>query len=144
MLLYAWLIFRFEIFISENIFYSGGFKVLEKGMDPIRDKLKKLKSDVLRSIISENDDMKNIFAETGVKDIADVASEDLDTRMIDAIGSKDKIRLQSIEAALVRLENGKFGICVSCGKKIAEERINALPYAVMCINCQSRSEKRKR
>ena len=113
-------------------------------MNPIRDKLKKLKSDVLRSIISENDDMKNIFAGTGVKDIADIASEDLDTHMIDAIGSKDKIRLQSIEAALVRLENGKFGICVSCGRKISEKRIQALPYAVMCINCQSRSERLKR
>ena len=44
--------------------------------------------------------------------------------------------LESIEEALARIENGTYGTCERCGKQIAEERLEAIPYATRCIDCQ--------
>ncbi len=110
--------------------------------DRMRQKLFDLKAEVLNALIAENNDFRAAVEDIGVKDLADVASNDIDARTLEAVGAKDKIRLQRIESALVRLENGRFGSCASCGKKIGSERLEAIPYAVMCIDCQSSSERR--
>jgi len=115
----------------------------EKFKAEMQRKLAELKEEVLNTLINENKDFRTAVEDMGVKDLADVASNDIDARILEAIGTKDTVRLKKIEAALGRLENGRFGICVSCGKKITDERLSAIPYAVMCINCQSHSERRR-
>jgi DnaK suppressor protein len=45
-------------------------------------------------------------------------------------------QLELVEEALVRLDAGTFGTCVRCGKPIATERLEALPWAARCIDCQ--------
>ena len=42
--------------------------------------------------------------------------------------------------ALVRLENGEYGICTDCGRTIPEKRLNAKPEAIRCVGCQSARE----
>ena len=42
--------------------------------------------------------------------------------------------LEQIDAALVRLDNGTFGTCERCGKPIGIDRLEALPYATLCID----------
>ncbi len=49
--------------------------------------------------------------------------------------------LARIERALERLREGRYGICEGCGKKIPRARLQALPYATMCVECQTRSER---
>ena len=46
-----------------------------------------------------------------------------------------KVELQRIEAALQRLGEGEYGICVSCGKAIAKKRLENDPTAPTCITC---------
>jgi len=46
--------------------------------------------------------------------------------------------LAEIDAALERIENGSYGTCANCGEKIPEERLEALPYATLCIGCKRR------
>ncbi len=43
--------------------------------------------------------------------------------------------LKQVDEALARLEAGKFGVCTSCGNPIGEARLEALPYAPLCIGC---------
>ncbi len=114
-----------------------------KFKDRMRQRLQDLKSEVLESLIAENIDFKAAVEDIAVKDLADVASNDIDARTLEAVGSKDKARLQGIEAALARMENGRFGACASCGKKISNARLEAIPYVVMCVNCQSSTERRR-
>ncbi len=114
-----------------------------KFKDSMRHKLLSLKSEVLESLIAENNDFRAAVEDIGVKDLADVASNDIDARTLEAVGAKDKARLQRIEAALARMENGRFGVCAGCGTRISEARLEAIPYVVMCINCQSSSERRR-
>jgi DnaK suppressor protein len=46
--------------------------------------------------------------------------------------------LAEIDTALERIENGTYGTCANCGTEIPEERLEALPYATLCIDCKRR------
>ena len=45
-------------------------------------------------------------------------------------------QLADVNKALDRIEEGTYGICTNCGEAIMPERLEALPYAELCINCQ--------
>jgi DnaK suppressor protein len=55
-----------------------------------------------------------------------------------------RIRLQEtlhqVEAALQRLNDGSYGKCTRCGEQISTARLEALPYAELCIRCQNLGE----
>jgi DnaK suppressor protein len=53
-----------------------------------------------------------------------------------ALRDRNTARLAEIEAAIARLDDGTYGICVRCGGAIAPERLDALPWAAHCIDCQ--------
>ncbi len=46
-----------------------------------------------------------------------------------------------IKNALERIENGSYGTCLSCGKAIVRERLEAIPEAIFCIDCQKKKER---
>ena len=46
-------------------------------------------------------------------------------------------QLELVEAALARLDAGTYGICLRCGRAIAEGRLEALPWVAHCIDCQT-------
>lgn len=50
--------------------------------------------------------------------------------------SLDSDMLGQIRAALLRVEDGTFGICVSCGDEILLKRLTAVPWSPLCIQCQ--------
>jgi RNA polymerase-binding protein DksA len=50
--------------------------------------------------------------------------------------------LELVDAALARIENGTFGTCARCGKRIAPERLEALAWAAWCIDCQRTAGRR--
>ena len=53
-----------------------------------------------------------------------------------ALRDHNEAHLAAVEAALVRLDDGTYGTCVRCGRPIAPERLDALPWAAHCIDCQ--------
>jgi RNA polymerase-binding protein DksA len=58
------------------------------------------------------------------------------------LANDQKQRLAQIDQVLARIAAGKYGICDNCGQPIARERMEANPHATLCIQCQSKSEKR--
>jgi len=99
---------------------------------------------ILRNLASESEDFRTIIEDMDPKDLADVAADDMDRKTLEALGSVELKRLQLIESALSRIENKKYGLCAKCGKKIPRERLEAIPYALMCIICKSSEERRNR
>jgi len=112
--------------------------------EKMRESLTSMKQEILDKLIATNADFRAIVEEMDPKDFADVASDDVDRKMMEALGSQDLKRLKSIEAALVRIQQGRYGLCMKCSKKIPQERLVALPYAVLCIDCQKSEERRNR
>lgn len=53
-----------------------------------------------------------------------------------ALRDHNQQHLAAVDAALARLDSGAYGSCTSCGKPIAKERLEALPWAAHCIDCQ--------
>lgn len=50
--------------------------------------------------------------------------------------------LTQVEAALAAMSEGSYGTCVDCGEPIAARRLEAIPWAVHCIRCQERADRR--
>ena len=74
--------------------------------------------------------------------MADMATDNFDTEFSLNLASVEQRVLYEIDEALKRIEEGTYGDCLSCGKKITPQRLKALPYAALCINCQETEEKK--
>lgn len=53
-----------------------------------------------------------------------------------ALRERAEQHLALVDAAIGRLADGSFGTCIRCGRAIAAERLEALPWAAHCIDCQ--------
>ena len=113
-------------------------------LDKMEAALNDLKAEIVNNLISNNEDFKEIMDGTEPKDLADIASDDINRKMIEAIGTQELKRLKVIESALTRIKQGKYGHCIKCGKRIPQDRLIAIPYALMCIECKSEEERRNR
>lgn len=51
--------------------------------------------------------------------------------------------LKNIDESLDRLDEGTYGICEECGSEIAEKRLQAVPFALYCVECQQEKESLK-
>ena len=74
--------------------------------------------------------------------MADVGTDNFGREMELNIASSENERIRMIEEALERIEEGTYGNCVSCDGKINVERLKAIPYARLCIECARESEKK--
>jgi RNA polymerase-binding transcription factor len=76
--------------------------------------------------------------ETQDQHLGDVATATSDRAMDYTLEGNSEHVLASIDAALRRIDDGTYGTCTNCGKPIAEERLEALPWADLCIDCARR------
>ena len=61
-----------------------------------------------------------------------------------AMRERANLHLAAVDAALARLDDGNYGTCVRCGRSIASERLEALPWAAHCIECQTIVDRARR
>ncbi len=73
-------------------------------------------------------------------DSGDQALLDLEREMGISLQEKRNRERQMIDEALVRLEEGTYGICVECGTEISEKRLAVMPFARLCVECQEKIE----
>lgn len=109
----------------------------EKEME---EKLLNMKAEITGKISKADDDFRNVVGSSG-RDSADLATDDMATKKMEAISQLDSNRLKACDQALARIHNGKYGYCAMCGKKIPEERLRTIPYALLCVECKKASEK---
>jgi DnaK suppressor protein len=74
-------------------------------------------------------------------DLSDLADKRLHQEIAVSRLSLMNQRLTQVRAALKRLDEGKYGICARCGNEINPERLKAIPYTTLCVNCQERFER---
>jgi DnaK suppressor protein len=75
------------------------------------------------------------------QDPADMAANAYTKELLMSMSTNDRQLLQSIDAALVRIDDGDYGKCANCGQPIQEKRLEAVPWARHCIRCQDLIER---
>jgi RNA polymerase-binding transcription factor DksA len=76
--------------------------------------------------------------------MADAGTDNFDREFALSLVSSEQEALYEIEEALKRLEHGTYGLCGMCEKPIRKERLQAVPFARLCITCQAGVEKEGR
>ncbi|TCS67207.1 TraR/DksA family transcriptional regulator [Primorskyibacter sedentarius] len=76
------------------------------------------------------------------RDWEELATEREDDEVLEGLGAAGQAEVARIRAALRRIEKGEYGICVECGEKIAEERLDLVPDTPLCRTCAARAADR--
>ncbi len=104
--------------------------------------LTKARNELLNKLNQESDSFREeAMVSSGRGDSMDLANDEGAYRKMEALNQMDAKKLKSIEGALKRIKEGKYGYCLQCGKKIPEGRLRAIPEAVLCIECKTENER---
>jgi DnaK suppressor protein len=72
--------------------------------------------------------------------LADLGSDNFEQELTLSLVGSEKEALDKIELALERIVEGSYGKCEDCGKRIPESRLEAIPYAAVCVQCAALHE----
>jgi len=78
---------------------------------------------------------------SGDNHLAETATATLGREIDYTLGENSGEVLTQIDAALKRIEDGTYGTCARCGRDIASERLEAYPWASLCIDCKREAER---
>lgn len=74
------------------------------------------------------------------EELADVGSDDFMREVELALASEEERLFMLVQEAIERLNEGAYGQCVDCGGAIGEGRLEAIPYAKLCVDCKTLRE----
>ena len=83
------------------------------------------------------------FDTDDLPDEIDQASSEYAQSMVFRLRDREKFLLKKIEKALLRIEDGTFGICERCEEPISAKRLEARPVTTLCIRCKEEQEKKE-
>lgn len=75
--------------------------------------------------------------------MADMASDNYDREFSLGLADNEQKIVHRIDTALEKIDEGTYGQCEACAKKINKVRLKAVPYAEFCVPCQEKQEKKK-
>ena len=115
--------------------------------DHFRDLLLAERGRVVAAIANLHDDHAGTLTDESGEEsafdnhLADTATETYDRELDYTLEENSEHVLAEIDAALKRIDDGTYGICTNRGEQIPVERLEALPYATLCIDCQRERER---
>jgi DnaK suppressor protein len=90
---------------------------------------------------SLEDETGELVSGSADQHMADTATETVEREIGNTLELHDERLLVAIDAAIARIEAGTYGKCVNCGAQIPEERLEAMPWATLCIDCKRKEER---
>jgi DnaK suppressor protein len=115
----------------------------KKFLGKTREQLLEMKTRLLAGINSELRAEREGNKDEGM-DTYDLASEERDREINFILSDRERLKIQQIDDALERIEDGSYGVCESCGLEVAEERLEAMPFTRLCHDCQQEQEREAR
>jgi DnaK suppressor protein len=100
--------------------------------------IENLREDHPGRIVDEVEEMSG----TNDNHMAETATATLDRQIDYTLEEHSGQVLAEIDAALKRIDAGTYGLCASCGREIQVERLEAYPWASLCIDCKREAERR--
>jgi RNA polymerase-binding protein DksA len=114
----------------------------KEDIEKFKDKLLKEKLQILSDVLGEELALKYFFSQVE-GDIADRAQDLYENQVLASLSGLQRETIDKINEALRRIEEGTYGKCASCGADIEIERLEAIPYAILCSACSKKEEKIK-
>jgi len=102
--------------------------------------LEERKVQIIKNISSVENEL-NMIKDLELNDEGDFASASNDNMVENAIGIQQSQELKEIEAALLRINEGAYGVCDMCEEDIGNARLKVKPHAKYCIDCREIAEK---
>ncbi len=99
------------------------------------DIVKEAREEIKKFQSGEKKQLVEAVMDEGDMSVVDLA-EDISLRQL----STHRETLIKIDTALRKLHEGTYGICEECGDEINEKRLNILPFAIYCVDCQEKKE----
>lgn len=102
--------------------------------------------DERRSLLSMMQSTQQQLAgrDTGLADLSDIASGGFEDELAIGLMASEAATLEKIDAAIKRIDDGTYGICLECEKPIPKKRLEFLPFAQRCMECEGNRERRVR
>ena len=110
-----------------------------KKLKLFREKLQTRKQEILEAY-NKNKTYGKEADEDGAQDIADKASNSYTKEFLFSLSNSEREMLQDVDEALVRIDNRSYGVCVVCEDEMDKKRLEAVPWAKRCIECQEKQE----
>ncbi len=111
----------------------------KKERERYRNKLLKKKEEIVDKISKTYNESKEV--ESGIaQDVADKAESSYTKEFLLSLTNAEREQLLLIDEALNRVDKKELGICQSCGKTINKKRLDVVPWAPYCIDCQEKEE----
>jgi RNA polymerase-binding transcription factor DksA len=117
---------------------TNGSKMQRKKLQQYKERLLAIRRRVTGEVEHMLESIQEEANPTGIASHVPLHFGDLASNALDAdvrILETEQGILEDVQEALVRVENGSFGVCLSCNSPIAEERLESLPYTPHCIRC---------
>lgn len=115
---------------------------MEQGdVERLRQKLEFQRHETRQWLCRMDQEAQCLDAES-TKDSADRCVISVSKESLFERSSQRRTVLRLIEAALKRISDGSFGMCVGCGKEIQDQRLQALPWTQFCLRCQGELEEK--
>jgi DnaK suppressor protein len=115
-------------------------KMSKKDLEKYRRLLEEKKA-TLSAEIAKNRNAEEETTEEATQDIADKAVSSYTREFLYSLTDTERTTLQQIDQALLRIAEGTYALCLNCGAAMAEKRLNAVPWAPHCVDCQELAEK---
>jgi RNA polymerase-binding protein DksA len=131
---------------GEHASNPGGGAGLTLDLEYFREELKS-EQERLRAALESVNHTESLTAETGDLSIgaddhlADSATETYMRELDGGLEENAEHLLAEIDTALRRIDEGTYGMCVVCGRPIGAERLEAVPYATLCIDDKRAQER---
>ncbi len=106
----------------------------KEAIDRLHKNLQDRRTELYKRLRMDMTDLQQSHDGTG--DEADAAFDTTSAEIASQLAGLESKELKQIERALLRLQQGNYGICEICNKKIPVMRLNALPFSTLCIQCQ--------
>jgi DnaK suppressor protein len=112
----------------------------KKKLEAFKKRLELRRQDLHRTVNRNQADGRSAD-EDSAQDIADRAASSYTKEFLFSQSNNERQLLQMVENALARIREGSFGECIHCGKEINPKRLEAVPWARHCIECQEKLER---
>lgn len=107
----------------------------KRDIEKIRTILEEEKQDLLETV-NKIKEKETDYLNDSVGDDVDKATGDYQREILFYLSDQDRNKVDAIEDALQKIDEGRFGICENCEKKISNDRLKARPYSRLCIKCK--------